>query len=167
MDQIALTWNEVESKSTLTNVIVGAAVADEILTEDPKRWGFFKLPNENILIIGYANLGLSPVATLVGHRLFVGIDEVVACFDVNTLQRRFSYRLPTVFHEFISLSNRIIVRDEIGFVGISPEGEECWKFFTSGPIRKFFIEPNRVYGETIDDEPFEFAIPSDELGKSK
>lgn len=90
----------------------------------------------------------------------MGIDEVVASFGVDTLKKQFSYRMPSVFHEFVSLSERIILRDEIGFVGISANGEECWAFLTSGPINKFAIEQGCVHDNTIDDGRFEFVVPS-------
>ncbi|HNN46915.1 MAG TPA: hypothetical protein PKN34_12755, partial [Azospira sp.] len=106
------------------------------------------------------DLGLLPVAVLFDDRLLVGVDEVLASFDVDTLQKQFSYRMPTVFHEFVSLAAPIIVRDEVGFVGISANGKECWCSLTSGPIRKFAIEHGHILGETIDYEPFDFAIPS-------
>jgi hypothetical protein len=112
-------------------------------------------------VVGYAELWLLPVAALIDNRLLVGIDEGLARFDVHTLQRQFSYRMPSVFQEFISLEDPIVVRDEIGFVGISTDGAERWTFLTSGPIDRFSIEHGRLHGETIDNEPFEFAIPHD------
>lgn len=142
-----------------------SAIADEemvaeLVTADANSWGFFRLCSGKILVIGFADLGLSPVAVQVGNRLFVGIDELVTSFHVNTFQRQFSYRMPTVFHEFVSLEDPIVVRDEIGFVGLSPDGEERWTFLMSGPISEFSIERGHVRGETIDREPFDFAIPN-------
>lgn len=89
----------------------------------------------------------------------VGIDEVLASLDANILGIKFSYLMPSVFHEFVYLSDPIVVRDEIGFVAVSIDGQECWRFLTSGPIKKFSIEGGSIVGETIDNESFAFAIP--------
>lgn len=160
MNSVALQWIAVESKSALVDALADELSKGELVTAEPNAWGFFRLPGGRALVIGYADLGLVPVAALIDNRLLVGIDEVVASFDVDTLRRQFSYCMPTVFHEFISLEDPIVVRDEIGFVGISAEGKARWSFLANGPINKFSIEHGRLHGETIDDEPFEFAIPS-------
>jgi len=160
MNTVAPSWNAVESKSALLSAIADKEVANELVTADPNSWGFFRLPSGKILVVGYADLGLSPVAVLFDSCLLVGVDEVLASFDMDTLQRQFAYRMPSVFHEFVSLADPIIVRDEIGFIGISKGGKECWSSLASGPIKRFAIEHGHILGETMDDEPFDFAIPS-------
>lgn len=160
MNKVSLPWTAVESKSALESAVANEVGTGELLTADPNEWGFFRLPNGKVFVVGYANLGLMPIAVLIGNRLLVGIDEVLDSFDIDTGQRKFSYRMPSVFHEFISLADPIVVRDEIGFVAISADGEEFWSFVTSGPIRRFSIDHGMIHGETIDDEPFEFTIPS-------
>jgi hypothetical protein len=160
MNSVVPSWTGVESKSALSSAIADQIVAGKMVTADPNAWGFFKLPSGKVLVVGYADLGLLPVAVLFHNRLLVGVDEVLESFDADTLEKQFSYRMPAVFHEFVSLADPIIVRDEIGFVGISADGKECWCSLTSGPIKKFAIEHGRIHGETIDDEPFAFAIPS-------
>lgn len=160
MNTDAPLWNAVESKSALLSALANEEVASELVTADPNSWGFFNSPSGKVLVVGYANLGLPPVAALFDCRLLVGVDEVLASFDMNTLQRQFVYRMPSVFHEFVSLAEPIIVRDEIGFIGISKDGKECWSSLASGPIKTFAIEHGHIRGETIDDEPFDFAIPS-------
>ncbi len=159
MHIVAPTWTRVESKSALSAAIADQTVAGELLTEDPCAWGYFSLPGRKVLVVGYADLGLVPVAALTHSSLLVGVDEVLAGFDSVTHDKLFSYRMPSVFHEFISLADPIIVRDEIGFVGISSDGEERWCSLTSGPIKKFTIERGRISGETIDDDSFAIAIP--------
>lgn len=160
MNQIALPWIPAESKSALFSAIVDEMAATEMVTSDANEWGFFRLPSGRILVVGYANLGLLPVATVTNNHLLVGIDEILACYDVDTLQRKFFYHMPSVFHEFVSLANPIIARDEVGFVAISADGGECWKFLTNGPISNFSFESGRLFGETVDNERFEFSIPS-------
>lgn len=160
MNIVAPLWASVDSKSALSGAIADQAVAGELMTEDPNEWGFFSLPGGKVLVVGYADLGLVPVAALVQGRLLIGIDEVLAGFDPVTHEKRFSYRMPSVFHEFVSLADPIIIRDEIGFVAISSDGEEQWCSLTSGPIKRFAIESGRIVGETIDDESFAIPIPS-------
>ena len=160
MNTLAPSWNAFESKSALLSAIADEEVAGELVTADPNSWGFFRSPSGRVLVVGYANLGLPPLVAVFDGRLLVGIDEVLASFDMDTLQRHFAYRMPSVFHEFVSLADPIIVRDEIGFIGISKDGVECWSSLASGPIKMFAIEHGHILGETIDDEPFDFAIPS-------
>ena len=159
MNSVAPTWTGVESRSALASAVADQAVASELVTEDPNAWGFFRLPSGKVLVVGYADLGLLPVAVLSENRLLVGVDEVLASFAADTLEKQFSYRMPSVFHEFVSLADPFVVRDEIGFVGISADGKERWCSLTSGPIKKFAIEHGRIFGETIDDEQFVIGIP--------
>lgn len=161
MNHRGLLWTPVESKSALAAFLADGAPAGELVTEDPNEWGFFKVPGDRLLVIGYANLGLPPVAAMVNKHLLVGIDEIFACFDVDTLRNLFVYRMPTVFHEFISLSNPLVLRDEVGFVSISVDGRERWRFLADGPIGKFEVKQDRICGETIDGESFEFLLPPD------
>lgn len=160
MNKVAPLWTSVESKSALSGAIADQSVAGELMTENPRALGFFSLPGGKVLVVGYADLGLVPSAALSQSHLLVGIDEVLAGFDPVTHEQLFSYRMPTIFHEFISLADPIIVRDEIGFVGISSIGEERWCSLTDGPIKTFTVERGRIVGETIDDEPFVIPIPS-------
>ncbi len=159
MNSVAPSWIGVDSKSALSSAIAEQSVGRELVTADPNAWGFFRLASGKVLVVGYANLGLLPVAVLIDNRLLVGVDEVLAGFDAATLEKQFCYRMPSVFHEFVSLADPIVVRDEIGFVGISADGKECWCYLTSGPIKKFAMENGHIIGETIDDEPFAIAIP--------
>ncbi len=160
MEFISVSWTSVESKNALGSLLAKEGATNELATADPTTWGFFPLPNGKKLVVGYANLGLIPVAAVVNGHLLIGIDEILACFDLNTLQRTFTYRMPSVFHEFVSLNDPVIVRDEVGFICISATGVEIWAFLTNGPINQFTIEGAFICGVTIDDEPFKFAIPS-------
>lgn len=38
--------------------------------------------------------------------------------------RRFSYRMPFIFHEFLRTGDPLIARDELGFVGLAPDGAQ-------------------------------------------
>ncbi|WP_218080303.1 hypothetical protein [Anthocerotibacter panamensis] len=160
MEFISVSWTSVESKNALSNFLAKEGATSELATADPNTWGFFPLPNGKKLVVGYANLGLTPVATVVNGHLLIGINEILAGFDLNTLQRTFIYRMPSVFHEFVSLKDPVIVRDEVGFICISATGVERWALLTNGPINQFTIEGAFIRGVTIDDEPFKFAIPS-------
>lgn len=159
MNCVLVSWTSSESRCELLNTILNQDVAGELATEDANSWGFFKLPSNRLLVVGYANIGLFPVAVLSEDRLLVGINEVLASFDAHTLEKQFSYRMPTVFHEFLSVVDPILVRDEVGFVSISADGKERWRFFTGGPINNFVIDNKSIIGDTIDNESFAFDIP--------
>lgn len=160
MEPVTLTWIAFESRSALLASMECEAIATELLTADPRSWGFFKLSGDNILVVGYADLGLLPIAAQWNGSLFVGIDEILVGFDMENFCKKFSYRMPSVFHEFLSFENQLIVRDEIGFVGISHEGKELWCCLTSGPVKSFSIEGRQIRGETIDGDIFDIYMPS-------
>lgn len=159
MDGFELSWFPVESKYEILSINNYGQLRKELVTEDPNQWGFFRLPDGKMLIVGYANLGLLPMWKSMRGCVLVGIDEVLACISISTLEERFRYTMPSVFHEFISVDNLIVVRDEIGFVGISPEGSEVWKFLVGGPISEFHIEDKVICGRQIDGDSFRFLIP--------
>lgn len=159
MDVIELKWASVDSKYEVLNLGKCGELRTELLTEDPNRWGFFRFQNGNIIVIGYANLGLPPMWVAMRNSVLIGIDEVLACIDISTLEVRFRYTMPSVFHEFVSVDKSIIVRDEIGFVGLSLEGGETWKFLVDGPVDEFHIKDKIVYGRKIDGDLFNFSIP--------
>jgi len=129
------------------------------VTEEPNTWGYLKLPNDKKLVIGYSDLGLRPAVITIGQRLFVGIDELLVGLYQDTLERIFTYRMPTVFHEFLSSSDPLVARDEVGFICISVSGTERWRYLTNGPIKKFTMASGSLRGETIDGEKFSFSIP--------
>lgn len=153
-------WIKIGSKNDLVATCDPQMILNQLVTADANEWGYFKLPNEKLLIVGYADLGLIPQGVIYNGNFLVGIDEVLSSFDVSTLQESFTYRMPSVFHEFVSLGELIVVRDEIGFVAISDGGVEVWKFLTNGPINEFFIEREGIHGDTIDGEKFNFSVPS-------
>lgn len=160
MEFIKIPWMSVGSKNNLAATCDPKKVFNQLVTVDANEWGFFKLPNGKLLVVGYAALGLVPQGIISNGNFLMGIDEVLSSFDVNTLGDKFSYRMPSIFHEFVSLDELIVVRDEVGFVAISDGGVEVWKFLTNGPINEFFIESGKIYGNTIDGEQFNFSVPS-------
>lgn len=153
-----IAWSSVDSKKDILTSINKEYIECEFVTEDPNQWGFFKLPNGKIIVIGFANLGLSPAAIVVKDQLFIGINELLVSFDIANMKKKFTYRMPTIFHEFVEVKDSIIVRDEIGFVCISFKGEEYWKFLVNGPIDKFSIQDGIIHGSTIDNEEFLYEI---------
>jgi hypothetical protein len=161
MDSIInIPWTSTESKSALAVRLQDEEVASQLETADADTWGFFRLPNGKVLVVGYADIGLLPMAALVNERLVIGIDELLVGYDVRslTLAQAFLYHMPSIFHEFISMTRQLIVRDELGFVGISLDGAEQWKHLANGPIDKFRVDGNSISGSTIDGERFSFVI---------
>lgn len=152
-------WRPVESRSALVSALGTDLAVPKLLTADANTWGWFELQSGKKLVVGYANIGLQPAAAILGDQLFVGICELLVGLETNSLRVLFQYRMPSVFHEFVSLANSIVVRDEVGFVCVSKEGEEVWRRITAGPIASFSVSGTRISGRTIDDESFEFATP--------
>jgi hypothetical protein len=160
MGPTTIPWTSVESKSALVAKREQEEIVGQFETADANSWGFFRLPTGKILTFGYADLGLLPMAVVMDELLIVGIDELLVGYNASTLERVFVYRMPSIFHEFLFETGRLIVRDEVGFVGISPDGTEQWKELTDGPIDKFEIDGNQINGTTIDGEKFSFSLPS-------
>lgn len=160
MNVVNISWTLVESKSALNVTIEGNRVVGHLETTDANTWGFFHLPFGRVFTVGYANLGLRPIAVFYGGYLFVGIDELLAGYNAGDLKQKFVYRMPSVFHEFVSFAEQLIIRDEIGFIGISLDGTEKWKRLFHAPIDKFKIEEYSINGCTIDGENFSIPLPA-------
>jgi hypothetical protein len=159
MDPGVPTWVPVESKSALAAILGSDGAASELATEEPNTWGYLQLPNGKKLVIGYSDLGLRPAVISIGRKLFIGIDELLVGLHQDTLERIFTYRMPTVFHEFLSSVDPLVVRDEVGFICVSASGTERWRYLTNGPIQTFSMASGLLRGETIDGEKFSFSVP--------
>jgi len=82
-------------------------------------------------------------------------------YDVSSRSIIFKYTMPTVFHEFVRFEkDELIVRDEIGFVGISYDGDERWNFCID-VIANYEINQSIICGKTEEGESFKFSIPSE------
>jgi hypothetical protein len=154
-----LKWVPCDSRSDMEARASGENILGLLLTSDANTWGYIQTPDARHLNIGYANIGLTPQAVLVGQRMFVGINECLIGYDYFLGETYFSYRMPLVFHEFVEIGNPLIVRDEIGFIGIDPEGSELWKFCTEGIIENYTATPSKISGRTMDGSSFSFEIP--------
>lgn len=135
----------------------------ELLTTDsPNSWGYLIFDSDVIIPVGYADMGLLPLAVRNGNRMFVGVDELVVGYDWPSQAVLFKYKMPTVFHEFIRFcQDGLIVRDEIGFVEISYGGDECWNFCID-VIASYEIDQSTIMGKTEEGVDFKFTIPSSE-----
>ncbi|WP_338860684.1 hypothetical protein [Mycetohabitans rhizoxinica] len=138
-------------------------VIDTLKTDDTNRWGYFYTQNGAHINIGYADVGLIPQAVVIDGRVIVGISERLVGYDLFNNALYFSYRMPFIFHEFIEIGDSLlIVRDEMGFVGIAHDGAELWKFCTEGVISNFKVGSSNISGETVDGEGFTFKLPIDD-----
>ncbi|WP_143752051.1 hypothetical protein [Burkholderia sp. SRS-W-2-2016] len=137
----------------------GEKIVGTLLTTDANTWGYIQTPDDWRLNVGYANIGLTPQAVLLGHRMLVGINECLVGYDLFVGTAQFSYRMPLVFHEFVEVGDAIIVRDEMGFVGIAPDGRELWKFCTEGVVNSYTVSSSRISGSTTEGSDFSFEIP--------
>jgi hypothetical protein len=160
MSYFYVPWLPVESRGMLLSNSEATNIVGQIKTSDENSWGYFRVQHDKNFVVGYANLGLSPVAAVVGNYFIVGINEMLAGYNVNGFSPVFVYRMPCVFHEFVSIGDPLIVRDELGFVCISLNGIEQWKYFVNGPINKFEINKTAICGTTIDGEQFSFSFLS-------
>lgn len=154
-------WVPCDSRNTLVAQLPPNA-CELLMTDSPNSWGYMVFDSNVIVPIGYADMGLIPVAVKHGDRIFVGIDELLIGCDEASCSCLFRYRMPTVFHEFVRFDqNELIVRDEIGFIGISFAGDEHWNFYI-GVVANYKINQATILGETEEGENFEFTIPSGE-----
>ena len=158
MSPFPLVWQSVESKSAFIAALERCHVAGHVQTEDANHWGYFTLPDQRVYTVAYANLGLPPLAVQWGTRIFVGIDELFVSFDARSGAKDFVYRMPTVFHEIVVYADPLLLRDEVGFVCVTLQGQERWTYMVEGPIQDYRIDGNVIVGETLEGEPFAFSF---------
>lgn len=156
-----LNWVPCDSHNGMEACVPKSAVIDTLVTSDANTCGYFKTPTgDQYIQVGYASVGLSPQALLLGQRLFIGIDECFVGYDLSNRTRCFSYRMPMLFHEFSEIGDPLIIRDEMGFVGMTQDGNEIWKFMTEGVIESYTITPVNIYGVTTEGLKFLFELPA-------
>ncbi len=152
-------WVPCDSRAELLSKLHADAL-DFLITDNPSCWGHLDFCGYRIVPVGFSGMGLVPVGARFKDRIFVGIDEVLVGYDWRTKALLFRYKMPTVFHEFIRFDcDGLIVRDEIGFVGVSYNGAERW-IFCVGVIANYEIRDSTIVGTTDEGESFEFTIPS-------
>ncbi len=156
-----VSWTQCDSRNDMLARLsmVDSQVFDELITEDANTWGYLTLNKKKCIPIGFANVGLSPEIFLHNKMLYVGITDTVAGFDVSRGQLIFSYKAPTVFHKFINIDEEnVIFQDEMGFIGLTHNGNEKWVKLCSDIIDTCYFSKNTIYGETLDGEKFKFSI---------
>jgi len=155
-----LKWVPCDSRSDLEARVSGGKVVGTLLTSDANTWGYIETPRGERFNVGYANLGLVPQATLVGQRMLLGINECLVGYDLSVDTMYFSYRMPLIFHEFVEVGDLLIVRDEMGFVGIAPDGSELWKFVTEGVVESYTVTSSTISGNTTEGLRFSYEMPA-------
>lgn len=158
MTHSVVSWIAVDSKSSLMPQLAEVKNHAELVTSDANSWGFFRPSPGCALSVGYANNGLIPSAVITGELFLVGTNELLSAYDAFTLSQVFCYRMPSIFHEFVSVGEVLVVRDEVGFVGLSTTGVELWCHLTEGPIENFEFTDSCIKGVTIDGEQFLFNL---------
>ena len=138
--------------------------AYELLTTDSANsWGYVVFDTDIVIPIAYADMGLAPIAVRCDERLYVGIDEILVGYNLVSRSPLFRHKMPTVFQEFVRFdANQMIVRDEIGFIGLSYDGIELWNF-CSGIVFDYTIDESKISGENFLKEDFEFIIPAKKI----
>ena len=131
-----------------------------VVTDSANRWGYLIFDSAIIIPVGYADMGLIPFAVRFCNKVFVGIDELLVGYEWSSRSILFKYKMPTIFHEIVRFDvDEMIVRDEIGFVGISYVGIERWSFSIDA-IANYEIAESLIFGRTEEGESFKFIIPS-------
>lgn len=152
-------WICIESRDDLDSILNNNYKIIE--ADNSNTWGYFQFGSGEIIPIGYENLGLRPMSVLLGDKAFIGINELLIGYDIHNKYEFFKYKMPTLFHEFVRFDKtEFIVRDEIGFVGISYMGDERWSFLID-IINTYSIKKSTITGVTIEGETFNILIPSD------
>jgi len=154
-----LRWIPCDSRSDMEARASGEKNVVTLLTADANTWGYIQTSEDWRLNIGYANIGLIPQSVVVGKRLFIGINECLVGYNLLNGAGCFSYRMPFVFHEFIKVDDSLIVRDEMGFIGLTLNGNELWKFGTESVIKSYAIVESKIIGKTIEGKCFLFNLP--------
>lgn len=154
-------WVPCESHAALVAALPKNA-CELLTTSDANSWGYMAFDSDSIIPVGYADMGLPPLSVRRGNRIFIGIDELLIGYDWPRQVVLFTYKMPTVFHEFVRFDqDTLIVRDEIGFVGVSYDGDERWNFCID-VIASYEIDCSTILGKTEEGENFKFTIPSTE-----
>lgn len=159
MDSDHSSWVPCDSRNDLDGRLAafrGVTILPLVEAEDANTWGFVKVPTEEpaVLPVGYADVGLTPEVIVESGILLVGITELVAGVDLSTGALVFRYRMPTVFHEFVRIDESgVLVRDEIGFVLLSLDGQERWTF-CKDLIQDYELTGNELVVTTFDGERF-------------
>ena len=157
-----LNWVKCDSRGDMESRLssMNDNVFDELTAEYSNTWGFFVSEKKDICIpLGFCDVGLAPQIFIQNMIIFIGVNELVAGYDLKTGELTFKYKMPTVFHEFVSLGeNGIIVQDETGFVGLSNDGTEKWIKLFSDVISNYLVVDNIISGETEDGEKFKFSM---------
>jgi len=151
-----LAWIPCDSPADLHARLAGRTVIGQVHTADANTWGYLEVADGRRVEIAYANTGLMPQAVLDGDDLLVGIGECLACFALSTATRRFLYRMPVLFHEFVQVGDPLIVRDELGFVGLARDGAEQWSFATEDLIASYTLAGRQIRGMTASGQAFAF-----------
>jgi hypothetical protein len=154
-----LTWVPCDSRSDMEARTSGKRVVGTLLTSDSNTWGCFQMAEGWYLNVGYADVGLMPQAVLIGQRMLVGVNERLVGYDLSAGKAYFSYRMPWMFHEFVEVCDRLIVRDEMGFVGLAPDGSELWKFVTEEVVESYTVTSSSISGKTTEGSLFSFELP--------
>lgn len=152
-------WEDIDSDAVVREELVAAGISKRLILEDARLWGLLRLQDGRSILVGYAGVGLKPSAQICEEHLVIGIEGVVASYDLSQLQLVYTFEMPTIFHNFISRTYPLVVMDEVGFLSIANDGTALWTFLVDGPIEKFSFANGAISGKTIDGTDFCFRLP--------
>lgn len=155
MDCLQGVWVDDFSKSSL----ISKFPDDDFIfcEENADCWGRVFFDSHGFLV-GYRNIGIKPVGIDVDDQVLVGINGFLISRSEFDKGKNFIYSMPFVFQEFALIENDLlVVRDEIGFVGLRLDGNEVWKF-CPGTIESYTVDGRRLRGVTEEGEVFDLQI---------
>jgi len=153
-------WIACESRSDLEARLEKAQgrVLPMLVGTEANTWGHASC-GTTILPIGYANLGLLPEVIGSDAAILVGSGQALTALDARTGAPIFTYAMPTVFHEFLRIEDDLLlIRDETGFIALSPQGEERWTGLCADIIEGYEISGDVITGRTMEGADFRFVV---------
>lgn len=150
-------WTPCSSKNEMISRLKENFFLAEL--DEARDWGFFHINENSTLAIGYTDYGIKPSAFKIEGHIIFGAGQYVAKYDPSEKGLTYQYKVPTVFHEFITLDKyNFLIRDEICFILINDSGDEIWSF-CPGLIDKYTLNGTSIEGATDEGIIFKTDLP--------
>jgi hypothetical protein len=134
-------------------------IADLIEESRSVNWGYFALPNSRLIIVGYNRTGLIPQAAIFDRHMYIGTGEFCVCYELRSGMRKFTFRMPFLFLDFVRFTPWLIVKNEIGFIGLNMMGEVSWSAILGDLIETYSLSGSRLEGRLLEGKAFDLKIP--------
>ncbi len=154
-------WINCDSRSDMESRLasIKGNVFETAMASDSSTWGYIAAENNIFIPIGFADVGLPPQFYIHKNTVLVGVSDTLLGYNLSTGKLIFSYKMPTVFHEFVLfLDDNFIVQDEIGFVSLFFAGNEKWVQLCDDMIETYEVNNSSITGKTVEGSSFHFNI---------